>query len=250
VTVITGEDLLAALGINRHVSEYEFTDSFGVHYSGAASHLVLAALVRSDVTHYLYPEAPEARRKVRRVARLLTEWFTCRYIDPTHARAFAAMFPSETCDLIAFVANHGDPDVLSKVGPQSVGIYTTYLLGDRTDPVSFPTVVDAPYCSLVDLDTQPGALLQITSTGPDGAEDVEVAVRVEANQTRSWSFKAQITVPTERVNALLMAPRAALAEYIEEERDQVDEHLDDSGSDGLNVTSAQLLVPRTKGDVA
>lgn len=246
----TPHELAAAAGITTTTGpNYQLIDRYGVTYTGTASHLALNVVARADLTPELYRDAPFLQAAVRATARRLALWFTCPYVDEAHAAAFATLTPYRVCELIVHVCNHGHREALSQVGPTSLRFYTAYLLSDAVDDPEqdFPTVVDKPHRML-----SPGSDgrldLNIQATAPDGAHTVDVRMDIDATETFSWSFVADVPVPTNEVNALLWDANSKLSSWLEARIELIDNHLVES-SVGLPkkgiTTSARLAMPGT-----
>lgn len=228
---------------------FELVDQYGVTYTGTPSHLALAALIRPDLTPQLYRDDRDLRAAVRVAASRIGLWFTCDYVDPGHAAAFAALTPSRACELVAHVVNRGHECALSEVGPESLRFYTAYLIGDAVDDpdAQFPNVVDKPrrgLTSVVD-DRIP---LDITATAPGGADEVYLRLDIEASEEISWDFVAAVPVPIAELNDLLMGPDWALSSWLDDNRELIDDHLDYamSQTDQGIETTVRLADPNTR----
>ncbi|WNV83126.1 hypothetical protein [Umezawaea sp. Da 62-37] len=239
----------AAVGIAATTSpDYQFTDAYGVTYTGTPSHLALSALARRDLTGGIYPDQPAVAPAIRATARTLIDWFTSPHTDPRHAAEFAALPPLRVCELVVYLCLHGDADALNQVVPESLRHYTDHLLHDPVPDHDhpLPRLIDQPYRSLNSTETRLGTRLHITATTPDDAAQVAVPMTVEAGESISWEFTAAIPVPVEDLNGLLLDQDYSLGDYLEDNRELIEAHLDYSDSQnvhGLDITG-RLAHPR------
>lgn len=227
---------------------YTLTDGFGVTYTGTPAHLVLTALRRGDITPDLCGGDTDAAHTVREVAALLTEWFTSEQVDAQHAAAFTAMNPVRVCEIVAYLATHGEHRMLSQVGPESLHHYTEHLTTDALDDPAtpLPTLVDSPP-NWLRTSVQP----DITATTADGTSTVALLVDVDAAENISWSFRTTIEVPVATLHDMLVDPDE-LGTYVEDNRDLIEDELSYSASvaddEGLRV-EIQLVGPGHRGPV-
>jgi hypothetical protein len=221
---------------------YTVTDGFGVTYTGTPAYLVLAALSRHDITPDLCGGDADAAHAVRELVALLTEWFTSDQIDAQHAAAFTAMAPARVCEIVAYLATHGEHRVLSQVGPESLHHYTEHLTTDALDDPAtpLPTLIDSPPNWL-----RAGAPPDITATTADGTDTVALLVDVDAAENISWSFRTTIEVPVATLHDMLVDPDE-LRTHVEDHRDLIEDELGYSTSvaddEGLTV-EIQLVGP-------
>jgi hypothetical protein len=229
-------------------ADYQFTDAYGVTYTGAPAHLALSALARRDLTGDLYPDQPAAARGIRATALTLIDWFTSPHVEPQHAAEFAALAPMRVCELVVYLCLHGDAAALGKVGPEALRFYTGHLLHDPVPSAEhpIPRLIDRPYRSLEGTDARPRTRLQVTATARDGADDVAVPMEIEASEAIYWQLTVPVPVPVGELNELLMDPDYFAGEYLAENRPLIDDHLGYSDSEtehGIAV-SGRLGNPR------
>lgn len=237
---LTAQDILAALNVTTGfepddtVPGLRFTDRHQITYSGVASHIVLAALARKDITPQI-GETKETTKRARVAAHFLWSWFLCDQTPPEHAARFETMPVDGVCRMIAHLAVHGQLKVIRQVGPEALPLYTELLLrvadGDHPEP-PMPTVVDVPPAYLGD-----PRELSMTATAPDNADMVVVVADVEASEDVHWDFTGEFGIPVSDVHAL-MTGGLDFGSYLEDNRDLVDGYLDYSTSwtnDGLKV---------------
>lgn len=240
----------AAVGITVTADgDYQLRDAYGVTYTGSGAHLTLSALARRDLTTRLYRDDPSARARVQASARRLLDWFTSPYVDPEHADTFAALPPTRVCELVAYLASHGQADALDHVGPESLRYYTHHLLHDPIPSPEhpMPRLIDKPYRSLEGGADNPRHPLRITATTADGGDEVMVKLDISASEEISWEFVASIPIPCDELNELLMDPDWRLDDYVSDNRDLIDEYLiygDSQTQDGVSV-NATLAGPGT-----
>ncbi|MFI6029491.1 hypothetical protein [Amycolatopsis magusensis] len=243
VATITGPRLdidpaqiAAAIGITADTG-YQFTDAYGVTYTGAPAHLALSALARRDLTGGIYPDQPAVAVGIRATAATLIDWFTSPHADPQHAAEFAALPAMRVCELVVYLCLHGDADALRKVGPESLRYYTDHLLHDPVPSAEhpIPRLADQPYRSLA----RPADRLQVTATARDGADDVAVPMEIRASESIYWQFTAAVPVGVDELNELLMDPDYFPGHYLADRRELIDDRLTYASSQtehGLDVT--------------
>ncbi len=98
-------------------ADHQFTDTYGVTYTGAPAHLALFALARRDITAGIHTDQPAIASGIRAVASTLIRWFTGPHVDPDHAAEFAVLLPKRVCELVVYLLLHGEAAALSNVGP-------------------------------------------------------------------------------------------------------------------------------------
>jgi hypothetical protein len=246
-TIIDPAELATAVGITPTDPDYQFTDIYGVTYTGSPAHLALSALARRDTTARLYRRDPSARAAVRISAALLIDWFTSPYVDPDHAAAFAALPPMRVCELVAYLASQDEAADLGHVGPESLRHHTHHLIHDPipSHEHPLPRLIDKPYRSLGGGADNPRHPLQVTATTADGGSDVLVKLDIKASEEIWWDFIAAIPIPVDDLTELLMDPDYNLDDWISDNRELIDEYLiyrDSQAQEGISV-NATLASP-------
>lgn len=241
--------IATAVGITADTdSDYQFTDAYGVTYTGAPAHLALSALARPDRGGDIYPDYPAVAPSIRATAALLVDWFVSPYTDPQHAAEFAALPPMRVCELVVYLCLHGDADALSRVGPESVRYYTGHLLHDPVPSTDhpLPRLIDQTYRSLSATDTESLIPLQVTAATRDGATHVTVPMKIDVTEDIYWELTVAVPVPVDELNELLMDPDYLTGDYLADRRELIDEHLvyaDSLTQQGIEVTG-KLTDPR------
>ncbi|GAB3162132.1 hypothetical protein [Amycolatopsis sp. cg9] len=237
----------AAIGVTADTG-YQFTDAYGVTYTGTPAHLALSALARRDLTGEIYPDQPAVAPGIRATALTLIDWITSPYVDPEHAAEFAALPAMRVVELVVYLCLHGDAGALAKVGPESLRYYTSHLLHDPVPSAEYPMprLIDQPCRSLDGTDARPRTRLQVTATARDGADDVAVPMEIQASEDIYWELTVAIPVSVDELNELLMDPDYFAGEYLADNRELIEDYLDyrDSQTEhGLDVTG-RLAHPR------
>lgn len=236
----------AAVGITG--ADYQFTDAYGVTYTGTPAHLVLSVLARRDLTGDVYPDQPAVAVGLRATAVTLIDWFTSPHADARHVAEFAALPPMRVCELVVYLCLHGDADALAKVGPESLRYYTDHLLHAPVPSAEhpMPRLIDQPYRSLDGTDSHPRTPLQVAATARGGADEVAVPMEIEASEDIYWELTVAIPVPVDELNELLMDPTYLTGEYLSDNRELIDDYLvysDSQTQQGIDV-SGRLAHPR------
>jgi len=248
-STITASDVAAAVSITADTSaDYCLTDAYGITYTGAPAHLALSALARPDLTAWPHHIGHAAQTRVRWAAHTLIDWFTSVHVDPGHADEFAALTPLRVCELIAYLATAGDPDVLTHVGPESLRAYTEHLLHDAVPnpDCPLPQLIDSPYRSLAGIDGTPRRL-QVSATASNGADTVPILIDIQADQRIHWEFTAPIPIPVDKLDILMRDPDYLLGDYLSDNRHLIEDHLtycNADSEDGVSV-DATPATPRT-----
>ncbi|SDD55848.1 hypothetical protein [Actinokineospora iranica] len=89
--------------------------------------------------------------------------------------------------------------------------------------------------------------LRITATGPDDGGVVEIPVRVDAEESFSWSFTKRIPVPVDELTDLLIRPDGRISDFLVDYRDHIDPYLDHTPEHSWGVVvTGQLADPGTR----
>lgn len=249
VLTTTTDKLMAALDkLGGSVEEPRFTDWYGITYTGAPAHVVLAAFERPDITT-LDGFGDKLRTTVREITALLGFWFNNADTPEEHVRVFAGLPAVRVCRVLAYLLNHGIRPVLNYVTRSGLPMLTEHLLEIADldeDPTrgSFPTM--PPIGSEWPGDRRPFA---VTARAADGEDYVTVHARVDASETISWRFRTGVEVPVGLVHDVLTG-RDTLGTYLEQNRDVIEDHLryeDSQLDEGLYVTAELMDGPPPAG---
>lgn len=200
------DELRAMVGIDSRGQHHATSDRYGVAYIGPAAHLVLAAVLRRDMTPQLGTRYPEQELRIRSAARYLGNWFTSDDAPAGDRAVFRAMTARQVCGLVLHLAALADFRVLAHVGPTTIGHYTSYLTNPQLaleEATQFPHHDQDPTpLRYADDDLT----LDLTAVGPHGADTVPVPVAVHATRGFSWAFQTPISLPVTELNHLLSDP--------------------------------------------
>ena len=97
MTAATARDLARAIGIGPRTRRFVLRDRDGIAYDGRRTHLVLAALARSDKT-------PGLSADLHTVAYALHKSITTARMSPDVANRLCELSPYQVCAVVARVA--------------------------------------------------------------------------------------------------------------------------------------------------
>jgi hypothetical protein len=247
--------MAAAIGIpDDNSAHYELTDNYGVTYIGAASHLALMALMRADLSRALDASRTVRAQKIRGLARILLDWFTSPWTPGVHAVEFTWLSARQVCELVVYLLRQPEASVLTRVGSETVRLFTNHLLHDAVpDP-------ERPLPPIADLRRRPlfcddgsgiADRLKVTAVAPGGNDTVRVNMNIKASETLNWTFTTGIEVSLDELIDMLVDPDNRVDDVLEGSRAQFEAYLDYDLADVTDIDfSGELGQPGAILDAA